>query len=146
MDGESNQPPITYRGIVYPSQCDHMGHMNVTWYTAKFDEATWNLFARIGITPTYIRENRQGIAGVQQNITYKKELAAGDLVAVRSRVLEVRPKVIRCLHELLNGESGEVAALSELTVVHMDLRTRKSLPYPDEVQERARALIADSAI
>ena len=30
--------PITYRGVVYPWQCDHMGHMNVMWYAGKFDE------------------------------------------------------------------------------------------------------------
>ena len=137
----STQLPITYRGVVYPAECDHMGHMNVAFYTQKFDGATWNLFALLGVTPTYIREKQLGIAGVQQNITYKKEMAAGDLVTVRSRILDVRPKVIRCLHELLDGETSEVAASSELTVVHMDLRTRKSSPYPHEVQERARALI-----
>ena len=26
----------TYRGIVYPWHCDHMGHMNVMWYAGKF--------------------------------------------------------------------------------------------------------------
>jgi hypothetical protein len=36
---------ITSRSIVYPWQCDHMGYMNVMWYTGKFDEATWQLVA-----------------------------------------------------------------------------------------------------
>ena len=30
---------ITYRGAVYPYECDHMGHMNVSHYVRKFDEA-----------------------------------------------------------------------------------------------------------
>jgi hypothetical protein len=34
---------ITYRGVVHPWHCDHMGHMNGMWYVGKFDEATWNL-------------------------------------------------------------------------------------------------------
>ena len=140
MNRKSAELPITYRGIVYPWQCDHMGHMNVTWYTGKFDEATWNFFASLGIGPTYIRERKCGIAGVQQNIAYKQELAAGDPVSVRSCVLEVRAKVIRCLHELINEERDEVAASSDLTVVHIDLRTRKACPYPDEVLHRARAI------
>jgi acyl-CoA thioester hydrolase len=33
---------LSYRGAVYPWQCDHMGHMNVMWYVGKFDKATWN--------------------------------------------------------------------------------------------------------
>lgn len=28
------------RGFVYPWQMDHVGHMNVQFYTARFDEAT----------------------------------------------------------------------------------------------------------
>ena len=51
---------ITYRGATYPWQCDHMGHMNIMWYVGKFDEANWNLFAAIGITPSYIRQRRFG--------------------------------------------------------------------------------------
>ena len=39
----------TYRGTVYPWQCDHVGHMNVMWYVGQFDEANWNLLARIGL-------------------------------------------------------------------------------------------------
>ena len=68
----------TYRGMVYPWHCDHMGHMNVMWYVGKFDEATWNLFAAVGITTAFLKENRRGMAAVQQNITYRRELIAGD--------------------------------------------------------------------
>src|SRR5512142_1202297 len=92
----------TYRGVVYPWQCDHMGHMNVMWYVGKFDEATWNLFAEAGIKPSYIRKQARGMAAVQQNITYKRELHAGDVVAVRSAVLEAREKVLRYVHEMTN--------------------------------------------
>jgi len=24
---------VTYRGTVYPWHCDHIGHMNVMWYS-----------------------------------------------------------------------------------------------------------------
>ncbi len=29
----------TYRGVVYPWQMDQMDHMNVQFYTARFDQA-----------------------------------------------------------------------------------------------------------
>lgn len=51
----------TYRGAVYPWHCDHMGHMNVMWYVGKFDEATWNLFAQLGVTSAYLRENSRAV-------------------------------------------------------------------------------------
>jgi acyl-CoA thioester hydrolase len=135
---------VTHRGVVYPWQCDHMGHMNVMWYTSKFDEATWNLFAAIGITPAYIRERKHGMAAVQQNTSYKRELSPGDVIAIRSRILEVREKVIRFEHQLVNEETKEVAATTELTAVHLDLVSRKARPLPPEILVRARATAASS--
>ena len=60
-------------------------------------------------------------------------------MVVRSEILEVREKVIRFQHEMLNGEEGELAAVCELTVAHLDLATRKSRPFPPEIAARARA-------
>jgi acyl-CoA thioester hydrolase len=134
----------TYRGAVYPWHCDHMGHMNVMWYVSKFDEGTWNLFAEAGITLTYMRDHHRGMAGLQQNITYKRELYAGDVVAVRSGVLEVREKVVRFRHEMINLESAEIAALMELTVAHIDTARRKSCPFPAAIRERFCGLMIDS--
>ena len=131
----------TYRGAVYPWHCDQMGHMNVMWYVGKFDEATWNLFAAIGVTMAYLRENKCGMAAVQQDITYKRELLAGDTVAVRSTLLEVREKSTKFVHEMRHAQTGEVAAVCVLTGVSIDAQTRKSCPFPAEIVERAKALI-----
>ena len=131
---------LTYRGTIYPWHCDHMGHMNVMWYVGKFDEATWHLFAQIGLTPSYLRESGRGMAAVQQNISYKRELLAGDIIEVRSRILELREKVLRFAHDMINVESGEIAASCELTGVHLDSAARKSIAFEDKVQALARKL------
>ena len=131
----------TYRGMIYPWQCDHMGHMNVMWYVGKFDEATWNLFAAIGVTAGFLKENRRGMAAVQQNITYRRELHAGETVTIRSAFLEVREKVAKFVHEMRNAVSGEISAVCVLTGVHTDAHTRKSCPFPAQIVERARSLV-----
>jgi len=136
---------VTYKGTVYPWQCDHVGHMNVMWYTAKFDEATWVLFAELGITPSYLRDQQCGMVAVQQNTSYKQELLAGDVIKVCSRVLEIRDKVIRFQHEMHNIERDEVAAISEITGVHMDRQNRKSCPFPSAIREAAEAWLAQTS-
>jgi len=138
------KPLETYRGAVYPWHCDHMGHMNVMWYVSKFDEATWNLFFEAGLTPAYLRNNHRGMAGLQQNITYKRELHAGDVVAVHSGLLEVREKVVLFRHEMVNLETAETAAIMDLTVVHMDTAKRKSCPFPAAILERMRQMLSES--
>ena len=135
---------ITYRGVVYPWHCDHVGHMNVMWYVGKFDEATWHLFTSFGLTPQYFRDQRRGMAAVQQNISYRRELLAGDIVEVSSRVLEVREKVVVFRHEMRNAADGEVAAVCELTGVHLDRDARKSTPLPVEIRHRAARLVAST--
>jgi len=131
----------TYRGMVYPWHCDHMGHMNVMWYVGKFDEATWNLFAAMGVTSAFLREQNRGMAAVQQNITYRRELVAGDTVTVHSTFLELREKVAKFVHEMRHGETGELAALCMLTGVYIDAQARKSCPFPDEILARGRSLV-----
>ena len=132
---------LTYRGTVYPWQCDHIGHMNVMWYVGKFDEATWHLFAQIGLTPSYLRESGRGMAAVQQNISYKRELLAGDIVEIRSRVLELREKVLRFAHDMINVENGEIVASCELTAVHLDRAARGSIAFEDKIQALAQKLM-----
>ena len=131
----------TYRGAIYPWHCDHMGHMNVMWYVGKFDEATWNLFAEIGVTAKFLKDSRRGMVAVQQNITYKRELYAGETIAVRSAFLEVREKTAKFVHEMRNAVTGEISAICVLTGVHIDAQSRKSCPFPAEIVERGRGLV-----
>ena len=128
---------LTYRGAVYPWQCDHIGHMNVMWYVGKFDEATWHLFAQIGLTPSNLRESGRGMAAVQ----HKRELLAGDIVEIRSRILELRDKVLRFGHDMINVESGETAASCELTGVYLDRAARRSIAFEDKVRGLAQKLM-----
>src|SRR2546428_8096221 len=134
---------FTYRGTVYPWQCDHMGHMNVMWYVSKFDEATWHVFAGIGLSPSFLRQHDRGMAGVQQNVSYKRELRAGDIVAIQSGILEIREKVIRFFHEMRNEETGEISAVTVLTAVHMDTNTGNPCPFPDEILALGRRMIVE---
>ena len=133
--------PVTYRGAVYPAQCDHMGHMNVAFYVAKFDEATWQLFASLGLTRARFDAERIGMAGLEQHIEYKRELRAGDVVTVTSRVLEIRDKVIRFDHEMRNDVTGEVAARMLVVAAHLDAAARRARSFPEDVRAKAQAMI-----
>ncbi|MBV8070558.1 MAG: acyl-CoA thioesterase [Acidobacteriaceae bacterium] len=127
---------VTYRGAVYPWHCDHMGHMNVMWYVGKFDEATWQLLAAIGLSPARLRNEKIGMVAVEQHLEYKRELLAGDLLTIRSSIKDVRDKAIVLLHEMINQETQELAARTVLTGVCTDTTTRKARPLPADVRER----------
>jgi acyl-CoA thioester hydrolase len=136
---------VTYRGVVYPWHCDHMGHMNVMWYAGKFDEATWQVFAALGLTAQFLRANGRGMAAVEQTTTYKRELMPGDVVSVRSSVLEIKDKAIRFAHEMRNDTTGEVAATTVITGVHLDTTVRRACAFSDSVREKAAGLVKATA-
>jgi acyl-CoA thioester hydrolase len=137
-----NEPMLSYRGTVYPWHCDHMGHMNVMFYVGKFDEATWHLFAALGLTPEFLRRNNRGMAAVEQTLNYRKELRAGDIVSIRSRVIEIKDKALRFEHEMQKDDTGDVAAVTILTALHLDTAARKACAFPAAVRKRAKALMS----
>ena len=134
----------TYRGVVYPNQLDHMGHMNVQWYTSKFDEGTWHLFSTVGITTDYIRKNNKGMAAVEQTTKYKAEAMPGDLLVVKSKILETTDKTIRYFHIMYNAETHREVATTELVAVHLDRNERRACSLPEDIKKRCAELMNDA--
>jgi acyl-CoA thioester hydrolase len=118
-----------------------MGHLNVAYYVQKFDVATWHFFFGIGVTSSMLREGALGVVAVENILNYKKELHAGDLFEIRTRILDVAERKIRFRHEMIDRESGQVAATSEFLGVCFDRNARKSRAFPPEVLTKARAAL-----
>jgi len=135
----------TYRGVVYPHQMDHMEHMNVQWYTARFDEATWHLMSRIGVNAAYMKKNNRGMVAVEQLTKYKAEVISGELLVIKSKFLEFKDKAVRFLHIMYEPESGKEVASTELVGVHIDRVSRKSCSFPLAIKEKCTAFISDQS-
>lgn len=137
---------VSLRSTVWGTECDHMGHMNVRHYVGKFDDATWNFFAHIGMTPSFFRESTRGMAAVEMNIEYKAELLAGDVITITSRLLEVRGKAIIFRHSMYNGETGQLAATVRMTAVHLDTAARKACAFSEDLHKQMEAVQKEDAI
>lgn len=84
------------------------------------------------------------MAAVQQNVTYKTELMPGDIIEIRSHPLSVCDTVVVLVHEMRNAERDGIAAVCELTCVHMDRAARRSCPFPSPIRAAAETMIAVS--
>lgn len=131
----------TYQGVVYPWHCDHMGHMNVMYYVGKFDEATWSLFSDIGLTGRRMRDEKKGMVAVEQNIQYKGELMAGDVVSVHSEIVKLTDKSVTFRHEMRNVETGSIAAITTLTGLYFDRAARKAINLPDDIKAKLQDMV-----
>ena len=135
----------TYCGRVAPSECDHLGHMNVQFYVARISDATATINAAIGLTSNYIRARRQALATVRQEISYLLELKAGDLIAMHSGVLSAEGKKVWFLHRMTRVEDGKTVMTARVLMVCLDLERRTSVVLEKAILARARALVVQEA-
>ena len=130
----------TYQGTIYPWNCDHMGHMNVQFYVAKYDQATWNLMALLGLTTEYFEKEDKGCVALEQHIKYIKEVVAGDNIFIESEIIEIKEKIILFNHTMIRLGSDEVVSETNLTGLHMDTKLRKASPLPAFVRKNFEKL------
>ena len=135
----------TFRGLVYPAQCDAMGHMNVQYYIAAFDQAMWHLVHEFGYRKPASPNTGHGWADVRHVVDYRRELPAGALYRVASGVDKVGRSSLVTRHRMFEMESGDLAAECEMTSVYFDLAARVSAPLPQSLSNAARALLPDHA-
>jgi acyl-CoA thioester hydrolase len=79
---------------------------------------------------------------VEQPLNYRKELRAGDIVSIRSRVIEIKDKALRFEHEMQKDDTGDVATVTILKALYLDTAGRKACAFPAAVRKRAKALMS----
>lgn len=147
----------TYQGMVCAWECDENAHMNVQFYVAKIDEAARLFFLMHGLSHSFLSEKSLSISPRTTHCRYHKELRAGALVGVKTRVVQAsRDRLVLC-HILSDGASNEIAAT---LVVRYDLQKSggQTIPWSDdhcaafgrvtaELPEaaRARSIVQDEA-
>lgn len=129
----------TWRGVAYPWLCDSMGHVNVQFYGTLYDGAGWHFLSLLGpyseLTP-----QRLGWADVRQLIEYKREVRAGTLLVVRTKLVRLGTKSVEYRHEMFDSERGTLHSTSQVVTVLFDLEARRAAPLGDAIRARAAAL------
>ena len=131
----------TYRGVVYPWQCDHQGHLNTMQFVGMFDAAFWHHISAMGFTRPYLKEHNRGFADVKDTLEYKAEVMVGALIVVESGLLRIGGKSITALHSMRDAETEVLYATSEKITAYFDLKARKSASLPDEMRQSMPAFL-----
>jgi acyl-CoA thioester hydrolase len=139
---EVNTLPLFHRATIPEEYLDTMGHMNVRWYVALFDEAGWRFFASFGMGREYFLAQDAGGFALQQIISYLAEVLAGETVAIRTRVLGRSVKRIHYMHFMVNETTGRLASTMEVLGANADMTIRRTAPYPPEIARRIDAILA----
>ena len=122
--------PFTgHAATVRPEWIDENGHMNMAYYVVVFDGAIDHLWAAIGLGAPYRERTQHGTFAVESHILYKAELLLGDGIQVSTQILAADSKRLHLAHEMHRAADGMVAAQQEVMLLHVDLRTRRVVPF-----------------
>ncbi len=135
--------PCYARTTIGPEHLDAMGHMNIRWYMALYDEAAWAFFAAFGMDEAYFHEYHGGGFALEHHIRYLAEVLPGDDVAVHVRLLGFSAKRIHFMGFMVNETQARLASTLEALGAHADTRLRRVSPFPPVIAERLAALLAD---
>ena len=134
---------IAYQGMFYPMETDHMGHANVRYYSRAFNESAYYTFTTAGITPAYMRANNRGMAAVSENYLYRREILPGDLIQVRSCLINFTPRSLHVWMAMIDSSTVEICAINDQVCVSLDTIARKSVPWPAEIYEKGCSLVRE---
>lgn len=133
-------PYRTGRIVIEDAYIDYNGHLNAGYYYVLFDKTLDELFTPLGLGPDYIKTRNLSTMTLEAHVCYVREVMQTDPMRVDIRILDVDGKRMHTYSELVHETEGWVAATAESLHIHVDMTTRRSAPWPDDIQTRIDAV------
>ncbi len=130
-----------YRLVVPQEYEDYNGHMNIRWYLGIFDDAGLELYAELGLLPDALLARGCTTFDLEHHLHYLDEVLVGDQIAVYVRMVGRSAKRMHYTMLLVNETRGRLASIFECINTFVDLHTRRTTPYPDDIAAKLDALL-----
>ena len=128
--------PREYGPLVVPPEFeDANGHMNIRHYLDLGAEAIDIAFRRIGLTDDYRATRKQGFFTAEHHLNYYAEVHVGHRVSAYFRIVERSDKIIHGMALLVDDTTEALANTLEVVAPHVDLTTRRVVPFAPDVAE-----------
>lgn len=129
---------ISFRSVVDPSDCDFLGHMNVSRYFAACSDGVLAIQSEMGLTANDMRSGRKlSFAVVNAQSDFRAELAAGDAIRLETSVVTIGSKSMTFRHRLITADGNATAFETLFKCVMLSLETRRAAEIPEGVREKA---------
>jgi acyl-CoA thioester hydrolase len=130
---------------VEESWIDYNGHLNMAHYNVLFDRAVDEAYELIGVGLDYLKTTQHSTFTAEVHVRYLRELNAGDPVRVTFQLLAYDAKRLYYFEQLFHATEGWVSATSENMTLHVDMRVKKTAPFPQDVVRRLAKMQAAHA-
>jgi acyl-CoA thioesterase FadM len=111
---------------------DANGHLNVRHYTGIASEGLDESLVESGIPKNWPALGHACFSA-EHHLTYLAELRTGDRMSARVRLLGRSARAAHALVYLLNDSHQQLSFVMEEIFLHIDMETRRTAPWPDDV-------------
>ena len=122
-----------------PDWIDYNGHMNVAYYVLAFDNATDTFFEAMDFGAVWRKRTNCSFFAVEGHVRYLGELKLGETIAISTQLVAADAKRIHYFHTMRNADTGAVAATIEFLSLHVDMESRRAVPFGPEDRRRIDA-------
>src|SRR5262252_10932048 len=131
---------------VEPQWIDYNGHLNMAYYNVLFDRAVDETYDLIGVGAEYVATRRQSVFTAEVHVRYLRELHAGDPVRVTFQLIDFDAKRLHYFEQLFHAADGWVSATSENLSLHVDMTSKKTAAFPQEITNRLAEMKASHSL
>lgn len=134
--------------LVTPDQCDAFGRLRGEHFVGRVSDSVPNLLAQWRQEAAEANNGGGAPAGavVEARLVYRHFPRPGDLIEVRSGIIEVGEKTLRLAHWICDPESGGVWASMEAVALTFDTVTRKAISPTPEARARLERHVVAMAV
>jgi acyl-CoA thioesterase FadM len=123
---------------------DANGHLNVRHYTGIASEGLDESLVGVGV-PQMWPALGHAVFSAEHHLTYLAEVRTGDRISARVRLLGRSERAAHALVYLLDETHRRLSFVMEEIFLHIDMETRRTAPWPEDVADRMDAKIAEDA-
>jgi acyl-CoA thioester hydrolase len=117
---------------------DYNGHFNMAYYNVLFDRDSDVALALIGLGPAYVKKTGNSYFTLECHVSYLRELHPQDQVWITTQILDFDTKRLHYIQQMYHAVEGWIACVAENIVMHVDMMTKKSSPFPPDVLEKIK--------
>ena len=129
------------RGRVKPSDLDAFGRFGLAAIVHRFTDACLQAGAAIGMTAEWLHANRRGFSTFELALRITGELCLDEPYLIETGIAHLGKSSVRFIHRMTDPVTGrEIARLGQYGV-NLDLDARRPAKLPDELRDRAAALV-----
>jgi acyl-CoA thioester hydrolase len=118
---------------VEKSWIDYNGHLNMAYYNVLFDRCVDEAYELLGVGPSYLSAHKHSTFTAEAHVRYLREIHEDDPVRATFQLLDYDTKRIHYFQQLFHATEGWMSATSENMTLHVNMKTKKVVPMPEEV-------------